>query len=497
MAMESIPERGSLEETPLPRLLLQLHRARFGGALCLTRERLERSFRFQEGLAITAESGRARETLGQQLVESGAITPEDHAKVASYVEREHCQEGTALLALELIGPRELVQAMKDQVRQRLVECFAWPSGEFRTDGGGEAAAAAQALRADLYAVLQEGIETHWDTNRILVELEPRMGRFPQRSGRFDGVEAQLASDPGVRAYVAALDGRQPLWRVLQNATTPRALATAWVLDATGALDYHDASVNEDRAAAEVVPEIEIRVESAPKPAARAEEATATTQAAGAPNLSPEAEALAREIEYKFQNLAKLTHYDLLGVAPNAAAGEIKIAYLAAAKSYHPDALSRSAVDLQTREQANKVFAAIGTAYAAVSHPRKRSEYDASLRDGEPALDAERLANAETLYRKGEFLMRSGKFKDAIEFLRPAVQLWPDEADYQAGLGWSLFKKLPPEKEAARDHLGKAVELDPAHAQAWYHLSLVLRELGDNDTASGALAQARRIDPAIG
>jgi tetratricopeptide (TPR) repeat protein len=497
MVMATFPERGSLEETPLPRLLLLLLRARFGGTLCLTRERLEQSFRFQEGLAITAESSCARETLGQQLVKAGTITPEDHAKVTSYVEREHCKEGTALLALELIGPRELVQAMKDQVRLRLVECFGWPSGEFRTDGGDETTAAAQALRVDLYAVLQEGIEAHWSADRILTELEPRMGCFPQRGGRFDAVESQLASDPGVQAYLAALDGSQPLWKGLQGATTPRALATAWVLDAAGALDYRDTPGGEHRAAADVAPAFEILVESAPKPSARAAATTAATQSAGARDRCPESEALAREIEYKFENLSMLTHYDLLGVALNATAADVKNAYLAAAKSYHPDTLSRSIVDPQTREQANKVFAAIGTAYAVLSRPQKRSEYDASLQDGEPALDAERLANAETLYRKGEFLMRSGKFKDAIEFLRPAIELWPDEADYQASLGWSLFKKLPPEPEAARNHLAIAVEIDPSHAQAWLHLSLVLRELGDGDSASQALEQAKRIDPAIG
>jgi curved DNA-binding protein CbpA len=495
--MATVPERGSLEETSLPRLLLQLQRARFGGTLCLTRERLEQSFRFQEGLAISAESSRARETLGQQLVEAGAITPEEHAKVTSYAEREHCKEGTALLALKLIGPRELVQAMKDQVRLRLVECFGWPSGEFRTDGGGEAAAAAQALRADLYAVLQEGIEAHWSADRILPELEPRMSRFPQRSDRFDAVESQLASDPGVQAYLVALDGSQPLWKLLQAATTPRALAAAWVLDAAGALDYRDTPAGEDRAAAEVAPEIEILVESAPKPSARAAKTIAATQGAAARERSPETEALAREIEHKFENLARLSHYDLLSVAPNAAAAEVKNAYLAAAKSYHPDALSRSVVDPQTREQANKVFAAIATAYTVLSHPQKRLEYDASLRDGEPTLDAERLANAETLYRKGEFLMRSGKFKDAIEFLRLAVELWPDEADYRAGLGWSLFKKLPPETEAACAHLEQAVKLDPESAQAWFHLSLVLRELGEDDRASRAQEQARRSDPTIG
>jgi tetratricopeptide (TPR) repeat protein len=493
MAMETVPERGSLEETPLPRLLLLLSRARFSGMLCLTRERLEQSFRFQEGLAITAESGRARETLGQQLVEAGAITPEDYVRVTSYAERERCKEATALLALELIGPKELVRAMKDQVRLRLVECFGWPSGEFRTDGGGEATAAAQALRADLYAVLQEGIEAHWSADRILAELEPRFGHFPQRSRRFDAVESQLASDSSVRAYLATLDGSQPHWKGLQAATTPRALATAWVLDASGALDYRDTPEGEDRAAPEAAPEIEILVESAPKPSAKA----AATQSAAAQERPPESEELAREIEYKFEKLSKLTHYDLLGLALSATATDIKNAYLAAAKSYHPDALARSLVDPQTREQANKVFAAIGTAYAVLSRPQKRSEYDASLQDGEPALDAERLANAEKLYRKGEILMRSGNFKDAIEFLRPAAELWPDESDYQAGLGWSLFKKLPSEPKTARDHLQTAVEIEPSNAQAWFYLSLVLRALGDGDTASRALAQAKRIDPAIG
>ncbi len=89
------------------------------------------------------------------------------------------------------------------------------------------------------------------------------------------------------------------------------------------------------------------------------------------------------------------------------------------------------------------------------------------------------------------------YKSIRKSAPPAVELWPDEADYQAGLGWSLFKKLPPETEAACGHLEQAVKLNPESAQAWFHLSLVLRELGEDDSASRAQEQARRIDPAIG
>jgi tetratricopeptide (TPR) repeat protein len=496
--MGSTPDRGSLAETPLPHLLLRLHRDRFGGTLHLTRERLAKSFRFQGGLPITVESNRSSESLAQQLVAAGTLTPEDGKRIAGHAKREGCREATALIALKLIDPKGLVQAMKDQVRLRMVECFGWPCGEFRIDGDETPADGAQALQADLYGLLREGIETHWSADRILGDLAPRMGSFPRPNGAFADIESRIATDPGVQVYLAALDGSRPLWKALQRATTPRALAAAWLLDAIGALDYAAEPGVAEPGPADAGPEIEIEVsaqEAPVRPAARAKSEAAASRAA--PERAAGAEALEREIQYKFENLARLNHYELLGVATRAKARDLKNAYLAAARTYHPDALARSGVDRQTRERANKVFAAIGTAYGVLSKPRQRAEYDAALRDGEPAVDAERLASAETLYRKGEILMRSGKFKDAVGFLRPAVELWPEEADYQAGLGWSLFKMRPPEKAAARAHLEKAVELDPSRAAFWHRLSLVLGELGEEDAAAQALQRARAIDPKVG
>ena len=86
-----------------------------------------------------------------------------------------------------------------------------------------------------------------------------------------------------------------------------------------------------------------------------------------------------------------------------------------------------------------MFAAIGKAHAVLADPKRRRSYDASLDSDETDLDAERLAAAETNYRKGEILMRQGNFRGALEFLRPAVELWPEDATYQGALGWALFK----------------------------------------------------------
>jgi len=233
--MVAIPEQGRLEETPLPRLLLDLHRARFEGTLELRRERMQKSFLFQEGVPVFAESNLASETLGVQLMDAGKLSRDDHAKVSRHVTQQRCREGKALLDLGLIEPKVLFLALKDQVRQRIVDCFGWPQGIFKVVPSEGLPREAQPFSADIFALIQEGIETHWDASRVLADLGPHMQARVTRTRRLPRIQDRLRSDENVEALIDALDGTRTLWRALQTARTPRALAAAWVLHATGAL----------------------------------------------------------------------------------------------------------------------------------------------------------------------------------------------------------------------------------------------------------------------
>jgi tetratricopeptide (TPR) repeat protein len=195
--------------------------------------------------------------------------------------------------------------------------------------------------------------------------------------------------------------------------------------------------------------------------------------------------LGLEIDERFALLGTLDYYALLGVARSADLATIKVAYHRAAKSYHPDALARAGLGAETRGRAGRIFTEIGKAYSALSDAERRRGYDASLADDGESLDADRLANAETNYRKGEVLLRQGNFRGAVDYLRAAVDLWPDEAAYQSALGWALFKKTPPEPAAAREHLERAVHLDARDDVALSRLAAVLRALGDDGPATPA------------
>ena len=468
--MVAIPEHGRLEETPFPRLLVDLHHGRFSGALTLARDRVGKRFLFQDGVPVFAESNLASESLGVQLMDAGRLSRTDYTRVVAYVERERCKEGKALLELELLDARGLFVALKEQVRLRLLECFAWTRGDFHVDPSAAPAAEAQALSADLVAVLQQGIETHWSGDRILADLAPSMRRYARPGRRFAEVAGRLLRDDGVEQLIAALDGQRTLWRAAQAARSPRGLAAAWVLHALGALVLSDAPAGSDAA------EVEIVVGNAPADAPRA--APAPPRPAERPAAPVrDVAALRAEIDARFDALDSLDHYALLGVARDADAARLKQAYHRAAKTYHPDTLARGGLDAETRARASRVFAEIGKAHAVLADPAGRSAYDAALAgDGGP-LDADRLASAETNFRKGEILLRQGNFRASVDYLRAAVELWPDEAEYRSALGWALFKKTPSEPDAARAHLEQAVALDAKNAIAQQRLAAVLRELG--------------------
>ena len=291
-----------------------------------------------------------------------------------------------------------------------------------------------------------------------------------------------------------MDGNSTLWRCLRHATTPRALATVWLLDAIDAIDFSETSLIDEVAA--VASEIEF-VFSDDSPAGSTAEASA--DAGKAPEVrkeTPESAGLREEIAAKHQQLGEADHYALLGVDAHSDAAAIKRAYLSAAKGYHPDALARLGIDGDARDQAGRVFAAIGRAYAVLNNPAKRREYDAQLSGSDLGIDAEQVALAETLFRKGEILLRQGNFRGALEFLKPAVETYGDEADYQNALGWALYKQIPADPTAGRAHLERAAELAPKDPVVLFRLSVVLRSLGEQAASDELLARAKSFDPAV-
>ncbi len=68
-----------------------------------------------------------------------------------------------------------------------------------------------------------------------------------------------------------------------------------------------------------------------------------------------------------------TYYDLLGVNRRAQPASVRSAYRRLAQRYHPDKMPGNA-------QAEQVMAALNQAYAVLSDPEQRAEYDSQIQE---------------------------------------------------------------------------------------------------------------------
>ena len=474
-APADIPEYASLAEVELPRLLVSLYAARFTGRLALSRSRTRKTFRFQDGAPVSSESNLANERLTAVLADQGLLDEKNRVAVETYTRQKRCPESIALMALQRIRPEALFQGLREQVRRRILECFGWQSGDYALQHCDERAEPIQALRIDPYRLVQEGLQSHWNLERLLGELRPALERRVRRNSRLGKLAKRLALDPAVTRTIAGLDGSQTLATALGSLTScPASLAGFWVLDAAGTLEASGAPpVSQGDGA---LPEIEIQIED---PAAARSPAVAISEhdaKAHSPNSdpSPEAAKMQAEVLDRLDHLDSLDFYELLGVPRNTNTGTIRKAYFLAAKRYHPDAIARLGLQ-DIRSQTGEVFSKIAEANEVLSNNERRSAYDRSLESGVSGIDVTRIAQAETCYRKGEILIHMGDFRAALEYMKNAVQLYPEEATYQSDLAWCYYKKSPPEREPALERIRKAIALDPSNSVALFRQGLIERE----------------------
>jgi Flp pilus assembly protein TadD len=487
--MSSLPSSGRFAARDLPRLLLLLRGEGYTGTLKLTRERVSKTVRFHGGDPVQAESTLAGEGLLGLLQDQGRLSAEAAAKAAQHAAEHGGKEEAALVALKLLGPRDLVMSLREASRRRILEAFGWPDGSFDLDREDAPPPESQALRVDALALVRDGLASRWTAEKLLADLGDKLGLHPVRGEGFTAAARRLAGEPAADALFGALDPDAAAWSALQGGGEPIAIATLWVLDAVGALAFRapgGSEPDEEKEAPAATPpsassDIEIVISgpggSDPKPGGPRQ-----SRKQKSASKAQRAQELREEVQEKHANFRQLDYYALLGIEKGAGHEQVKRAYLQAAKLYHPDALARLGLR-------------IAKAHTVLTDPDQRASYEASLA-GHEEIDAERLAQAETFYRKGDILMKMGNFSDALEMMRGAVQLWPEDSAYQSGLGWTLYKTHPPDLEKAREALEKAVALEAGDAVAHQRLAIVLRDLGDDAGAKREAATAKRLDPNV-
>jgi curved DNA-binding protein CbpA len=212
-------------------------------------------------------------------------------------------------------------------------------------------------------------------------------------------------------------------------------------------------------------------------------------AAGPPAGTTTAEAQLREALLAIAPRARERDlFARLGVAETAGREDVKKAFLALARQFHPDRFASPALsDLQ--DVVRDFFAAVNGAYEVLADDRKRAEY-ASRRRGAVQASAE---SARIDYNKGEACLRTRDFARARAFFEAAVRAEP-RAEYQAALAWA-FVSDPASKDRSRARaLVAEATKDPACDRGFFVAGIIARDAGDAATAERHFRAAARANP---
>ena len=475
---------GKLSQNPAAELIREISESRLTGALRLARAQAKVVVYFGDGELLFATSNLRAHRL-REILQRRGFTDIQLGQIPNQASDDEL--AVTLLQRGDLTAQTLAAIRTDQVADMLRLALLW------TDGSWE---------FDLRARPAGEARVHIEVKQILFECARHLpsdfvtSRFSDQTGTYlpaanhEGATTLLPAEAFVLSRASGGVTLSEL-TALSGLKEADALRAIYSLSLSGQLhrsDWPRALSNEST-----------RVRT---PAEKAADRPATI--ASVEDVDP------GNVDLLFKRLAEAKdYYEVLDVAKTATSDEIKTAYHALARTFHPDRFHKSEAAL--RRNIDSAFARIAQAYEILSDQSARAGYDQKQKPKErpskrqsasPAQPANggrdkkqksEAARAESSFQRGMEAIRSNRYKEAVSLLAEAAMLAPREARYRAYYGHALIRQANT-RRMAEGELQAALTLDPENPSYRVMLAELYQELGLRRRAEGELQRALAADP---
>jgi curved DNA-binding protein CbpA len=488
---------GQLSEQPLAELIREISSKSLSGRLRLEQERVHVVAYFEDGKLVYAASNLRTLRVREYLTKAEVVSEQDLAQFNERVSDTDLLK--VLCAQKLLSP-----AVAEQIQTRLVadvlrRAILW------TDGAWEFESRSR---------LSEQFNLKIDIDALLLEAARRLpakfaaSRFQNPAEIITPLDDPLMNDGLLPAEVFLLSR-------VDRPTTVRDLVAVSGLGQEETLGHVYALAIAGLLKRERWPTGFRGEQKTPPP-------TAKKAVPGPPpppvEREPVQDADPQDIENFLVRVKNArTHYEVLGVAREISAPELKTVYYQLARLYHPDRFRKSDAALVARIES--AFARITQAYDTLHDDPVRAGYDAKLearkkvdqivdaapRASAPAPEPEPVAEnaaepivpaaerAATQFKEGVVALEQGQKKVAMALFASAARAVPNEPRYRAFYGQVLAGNEAT-RRAAEAELSAAIKLDPKNAEYRMMLAELYRDLGLKLRAKGEAERAVAADP---
>lgn len=206
----------------------------------------------------------------------------------------------------------------------------------------------------------------------------------------------------------------------------------------------------------------------------------------------------KQLQQLYEVMKKGNYFEVLNLKREADANQVKIAYLKAARSYHPDTIPPGAPPELAKVKAD-LFALIGEANRTLSDQVMRADYIAELDAGGTGskVDVEKLLKGEELFQKGRVYVQARKYSDALKLFEDAIGCNGDEPEFYAWRGYSKFMAASDKKLVSADatkDIKACIDKNPNVAAAYFFLGYILKTNGDPKAALVQFKKCVALDP---
>lgn len=500
---QPIPPGGNLLETPPMYLGWRIQREQHTGILELFGSTERGRIFAYKGRAVFAQHSDPLLHVGVELLKEGLITPEQFKQAQVLAVDRGVGIYDVFKGEGMATEAQLKLAYKSLVPQ-IIERLAALSGRYRwtaTDAfTGLLPSASAAIVDSLLLGVGKANEKELDSH-----VAPRRPLRIAPGDCWDEVTALLATTVGSDSLTRAINGRATIAQLLEVSPTPKEklarLRQVYVLMSTMAVRASLEPIPMARPAAPAPAAPSFVDEASAAPSGSTPSLSSTRRApaasdAGVAFSADEQEARGR-IAAKAAELEGKNHWQILGVEQSADAAALKKAYFALSRDFHPDSFAGLNLG-SAQQQLETVFATIQEAYAVLTDPNKRGEYDAKvkLEQGGGSSDIGAIFAAESDFNRIKNLVERGELVGAQKLIGKVASVLGNNEEargYKLFLDWWTVKNATTApvilKELQELHKAAPAAHALAEFQGWIHL-----EIGNAVKARGAFKRVLDADP---
>jgi hypothetical protein len=201
-----------IAQTPLPEVLVKIHKYRAPGRLdCRRGDEVKRIY-LERGDIIFATTNQISESLGDVLLHNGHITRQQYEESLRRVRETGKRHGTVLVEMRILSSEELFHAVRDHIQGILWSVFRWDFGSVGFTPGRDKRLEFIKVEIPIPQAVMQGVRHLPDAKAIVQRLGSKSTIFGRTHAQISGLTLRAEE----QALLDAVDGRKSLYELVNT-----------------------------------------------------------------------------------------------------------------------------------------------------------------------------------------------------------------------------------------------------------------------------------------